>query len=237
MSTPDIYQTLLDSLEGKETALGDRIALNGHAGRYFGFDLFVSNAIGWSSTLEGGTTAPSDGDTVTVNGVVFTFKTTLGTTAGNVLIGATLATALTAIEDAINDDESLSAQNGGAGASTVGTNYVELTAANRDKLYDITATASGNTMTMKAQGYGYIAVSETLTPAALTFTAAKQVQHALMGVANSVDAVIQVTPNLEIKDRDGKVGKDVVTWTAWGVKTFNEHILKMIDVRVRTAAY
>ena len=39
------------------------------------------------------TVQPTDGDTVTINGVTFTFKTTLGATAGNVLIGGSATNA------------------------------------------------------------------------------------------------------------------------------------------------
>lgn len=55
-----------------------------------------------SVTFAAPTTAPADWDTVTVNGSVFTYKTTLGTTAWNVLIWVSLATALTNLASAIN---------------------------------------------------------------------------------------------------------------------------------------
>jgi len=45
---------------------------------------------------------PTDGDTVTLNGVTFTFKTTLGSTAGNVLIGGSASAANTNLTALIN---------------------------------------------------------------------------------------------------------------------------------------
>ena len=116
---PEVYNVILEKYEGKDTTLGDNVGTNGHVGRLFGFDIFLSNSLGWSATLVM-PTIPSDGDTVTINGVTFTFKTTLGTTAGNLLIGATAATALDALVAAINDSESLSAAAGGAGAAGSG---------------------------------------------------------------------------------------------------------------------
>lgn len=234
--SPDFYAVLLESLDGKETALGDQVGLNGHCGRYFGFDIFVSNATGWSGELNLAT-QPTDADTVVINGVTLTFKTTLGTTAGNMLIGASAATANDALVALINDSESLSEENGGAGAGTVGTLYVEPSAANRALLKNITATDGTTKTTFKAIGKGYVVVSETLTAAADIWTLALQIQHLLFGVNNSVDTVIQKSPNLKIKDRDGKVGVDVVTWTVFGNKVFNEHKVMMIDVKVRTDAY
>src|SRR5258708_5769703 len=92
--TPDVYQALLEYLAGKESILGDRTGENGSSGRYYGFELFVTNAAYWTGEFTMGA-QPSDGDTVTINGVVFTFKTTLGASAGNVLIGASAATPVT----------------------------------------------------------------------------------------------------------------------------------------------
>ena len=234
--SPDVYQVLLESLDGKDTALGDKVGVEGHAGRYMGYELFVSNAVGWSGKLLLGT-QPTDGDTVVINGVTLTFKTTLGTTAGNILIGASAATANDAIVAVVNDSESLSIENGGAGPATVGTLYVELSQANRDLLNNFTATDGTTFTTIKATGWGFVIVSETLTAAADVWTPELQIQHLLFGVANSIDVVIQKTPGLKIKDRDGKVGMDFVTWAAYGIKVFHEHVVKMIDVWVRTDTY
>jgi hypothetical protein len=235
--SPDVYQLLIESLDGKDSALGDTVGINGHVGRYYGFDLFVSNALGWSATLAFGSTKFSDGDIIVINGVSLTMKTSLGATAGNVLISSTVADNIDSIVACINDSENLSAVNGGAGPSTAGTDYVELSLANRNLLKNIVASDDDPNMTLKATGYGFIALSETATPSDILWTAAKEVQHCLFGVNNSVDLVIQKNPSLEIKDRDGKVGKDVVTWTAYGKKVFNEQTKKMIDVQVRTDTY
>ena len=234
--SPDVYQILLESLDGKDSALGDKVGINGHQGTYFGYDIFVSNAIGWSGRLVVSTIYVAD-DTVTVNGVVMTFKASVGSTAGNLLLGANAAANIDAVVAAINDSESLAAFNGGAGASTAGTLYVEFTLANRNLLLHMTATDNTSSMDLKVEGRGFITVSTSSTPTDNSWTAALQVQHCLIGVNNTVDLVLQKTPDMLIKDRDGKVGKDVVTWAAYGLKTFNESLLKMIDVRARTDAY
>jgi len=235
--SPDMQQELLESLDGKETSLGDSTGMNGHIGRFFGFDLFVSNALGWSATLEFGSTDFSNTDTVVINGVTLTMVSSIGTTAGNVKIGGTVADSIDALVACINDSESLAVVNGGNGPSTVGTDYVELTLANRNLFKNITATDGTTELTLKATGKGFVAVSETATPADILWTLAKQIQHALFGTQNAVDVVIQKTPSLLIKDRDGKVGKDVVTWSAYGSKVFNEQKVTMIDVQARTDSF
>lgn len=236
--SPDVYQLLIESLDGKDTALGDSVGINGHVGRYYNFDLFVSNAVGWSATLAFGSTDFSDGDTVVINAVTLTMKTTLGTTAGNVKIGGTVADSIDALVAVINDSETLEADETGAnGAGTVGTDYVELSQANRDLLKNITATDGTTELTLKATGYGFVSVSETATPSDILFTTTKQNQHLLFGVPNAIDLVIQKTPNMKPKERSGFVGMDVVTWAAYGKKVFNDSLVRMIDVRVDTSDY
>lgn len=229
--SPDLFQIIIERLEGKDSLLGDKTGIEGHAGRYMGYELFVSNAVGWSAELALAT-LPTDGDTVTINGVVFTFETGTLDAAGKVKAETSGDVSLTNLANAINNSESLA-------ASTLGTTYYELSASNRALMSGITATAdtTNNKITLKAKGKGFVVVSETLTAAADIWTAAKQVQHCLFGVANSIDVVVQKTPSMKVQDRDGKVGVDVVTWAAFGVKVFNESKYSMIDVWVRTDAY
>ena len=234
--SPNFSTTLLESLDGKDTVLGDTVGVNGHIGRYMGWELFDSNALYWTSTLLVGTN-PSNNDSVVINGVTFTFKTTLGTTAGNVLIGATAADSVDALVAAINDSENLSAANGGAGPSTVGTDYVELTLANRNLVKNLTATDGTTEMTMTSKGPGYIVVSETLTAAADIWTLAKQIEHQFFGINQSISVVIQKEPNMKVQPRSGFVGNDVVTWTVYGLKTFNDQKPMLVDVQTRSDAY
>lgn len=230
--TPDVYQVLLEYLDGKETALGDRVGINGHQGRYMGFDIFVSNNIAWSGVLALATN-PTDGDTLVINGVTLTFKATLGSTAGNVhicsTVDATRANLANALEAPTTDI-----------AEATDTGFVGFTAYSSQHiaLLDIDATNdnSADTLTLVMRGRGFVVVSETLTDATDTWTAAKQVSHCLVGVANAIDLVLQKEPSTRVKDRTGYVGNDVVTWTAYGKKVFNESLNKMVDVQIRTDA-
>lgn len=224
--SPEVYQNLLEAVDGKDTVFGDKVAQSGHAGEYGGFQLFVSNALGWSGLLNLAT-QPTDGDTVVINGVTFTFKTTLGATPGNVLIGASNDTAITNLVALINAPDTTTAQG------------VALSAANQLLLRNIVATGdtTANTVAIKATGYGSVTVSETLTAIADIWTTTKQIQHCLFGVANAIDVVIQKQPSLEINPVNGKVGKDFVTWAVGGYKVFNDAKAMMIDVWVRTDAY
>ena len=87
--SPDIINVLRERLAGKDSDLGDDVGTNGKVGRYWGFDIIQATSLYYTATLALAT-QPIDGDTVVItqgsSSVTWTFKTTLGTTAGNVLI-------------------------------------------------------------------------------------------------------------------------------------------------------
>lgn len=227
--SPEVYQNLLEAVDGKDTAFGDKVAQSGNAGMFAGFNIFVSNALGWSASLAFAT-IPTAADTITINGVVLTAAANgAATNAGDFSISTTNDLAGANLVLLING-------TGTAGAST----YIELSAANRLLLKNITATysSSGDALTLKATGKGSVVVSETLTPAADIWTTNLQVQHCLFGLANSIDVVLQKEPSLTIKDAPTtRVGKDFVTWSAAGYKVFNDGKAQMLDAWIRTDAY
>ena len=70
---------------GRQTVFGDGVNSRGVVANLFGWDILYSNNLPYSAVLTIATT-PTDGDTVSIAGVTFTFKTPLGTTAGNVAL-------------------------------------------------------------------------------------------------------------------------------------------------------
>jgi len=236
--SPDFEAVLLEYLAGKETVLGDETGMAGHMGKYYGFDLYVSNSLGWSGVLAMATD-PTAGDTVVIQvpgkeTVTFTAANPIGTTAGNFLVGTNADTSRAALTALINAPSTTTA-NGVALSSTAGTSGYSPV----DSMQGIVATNdnSANTMTIKAEGVGFLIVSETLTAAADVWTAAKQIQHALFGVKGAIEVIIQKEPNVEIKDVPDKIGKNIVPWTLYGLKTFKEGADMLVDVKVRTDAY
>jgi len=236
--SPDFEAVLLEYLAGKETAMGDSTGLAGHVGHYYGFDLYVSNSLGWSGVLSLATTT-TDGDTVIIQvpnkeTVTFTFKGTLGSTAGNVL-GVVSADADRAALAGLINTPGTTDSNGVALSTTLGTSGYSP----QDSMEGIVATNSdsANTLTIKAEGVGFLIVSETLADATDTWTAALQIQHALFGIKGAIEVVIQKAPNVEIKDVPDKIGKNIVPWTLYGLKTFTEGKARLVDVKVRTDAY
>ena len=238
--SPDVYGKIIERLEGKASALGDTVGVQGHVGKYMGYELFVSNQLAWTGVLYLPTN-PTDGDTLVINGVTLTFKDTVdaGITAGQIEIGSTVDVTRATLSTFITGGGATTTAD-----STVGTNAVSATPnstgfSDQDRLANITATNSNSadTMTIVALGKGFMTVSETFTSANNIWNTGTQIQHCLIGVANAIDLVIQVAPKLDVRKRDGFVGWDIITWGAWGGKVFNDGIVKMVDVKVSTEVY
>lgn len=124
---------LASLLDGAPTpVLTETIAAG--ATRYFGpfgRDKYNSaTALSADQTITSDGTAPANNDTVTIDGHVYTFKTTLTGAANEVLIGANAAAALTNLKSAIN-------ATSGAG-TTYGTGTVAHTAVSATTLTSTT---------------------------------------------------------------------------------------------------
>ena len=232
----DFEAALIEMLAAKDTGLGDETGLSAHIGHYFNFDLYTSNSLGWSGVLSM-VTQPTDADTVTIQRlgatVTFTFKTTLGATAGNVLIGGSADAARANLAGLMNAP-TVTDSNGVALGTSLTAGY-----SNQDRLIGIVATNdnTADTLTIKAEGVGFLIVAETFTDATDTWTAAKQIQHCLFGVKGAIEVIIQKQPNVEVKEVPDKIGKNVVPWTLYGLKTFTEGKAMLVDVKIRTDAY
>lgn len=122
---------------------------------FSGVDIYVSNNLTNVAVLSIAT-QPTDGDTVTIAGVTFTYKTTLGSTAGNVLIGASADTANTNLSALINAPGTTTAQ--GVALSTA-----DQLILSRLQAAAVTDTGA-NTCTVTCKGT--FSVSETLTATA-----------------------------------------------------------------------
>ena len=224
--SPYFEQVLIDSLGGREDALGERTGINGHIGRYGGFELFSTNASYWTGTLAIATN-PSDDDTVVINGVTFTFTTSLGAAAGNVHITTSAAKTVDSLVAAINTPGTTVASDTDAG-------FVALSSADQKKLQDVTATDATTSLTLVSEGHGHLAVSETLTDDDDVWTDGKEMEHLIFGQGRPSDIIVQKYPNMMTKDRSGYIGQDIVNYIVYGLKTFDDGDKKMVDVQIDT---
>jgi len=239
--SPDVYAKIVERLEGKTSALGDTTGVQGHVGKYMGYDLIVSNALAWTGVLYMPTN-PTDGDTIVINGVTITFKDTLTAASGSAEVHiagsvdatrANLATFLTA------GGATSEAEAANTGYSSVSSTPDASGFSDQDRLANITATdsASADTVSFVALGKGFVPVSETFASANNIWNTGTQIQHCLIGIHNAIDVVIQQEPKMDMRKRDSHIGSDVVTWCAYGIKVFNDGKPKMVDVKISTEDY
>ncbi|UPJ35854.1 hypothetical protein IVB45_02240 [Bradyrhizobium sp. 4] len=224
--SPEILTYIELFLGGKDTLLGDQVSRNGFQGYFMGFNVFCVNTLPWTGVLSM-VTQPSDGDTVTVNGVTFTFKTTLGSTAGNVLIGGSADAARANLAGLINTP------------GTTDSNGVALTAANQRLMKNLTATNSNSadTLTLVGSGWGTVVVSKSFTDPTDTWTSTKQMLHCLFALSKSVSVVIQKDPSLEDNSVSGKIGRDYITWAAYGIKVFVDQAPQIVALEVNSSSF
>lgn len=198
----------------RESRLGDSTLENGVVGPWQGWTVVQNNNLPWSATLTINT-QPTDGDTVTVAGVVFTFKTALGSTAGQVLIGANAAAARTNLAAAVN-------KSAGAGST-----YIELGKRDRFLISRKRAIAATTAAGMAFTGFGDIGVSSVLTAAADGWSAQK-VKGVFM-VRGAIDFVLQFM-DLELDKKEkgfADLAKGII---GIGAKTFSDGAVMMVQM-------
>lgn len=236
--TPELYQALLERLEGKESVLGDKLAENGHAGMYMGFDLYVHNANYWTGDLYL-VTNPSDGDTIVIKvadqTITLTFKTTVdaGVTAGQVAIASTVDLTRANLAAFLNAPGTTVAEATDAG-------YNALSAAHQAVLYGSTWTNNNSTdkLTCTWRGVGSPIVSETFTSANNIWSVGTNISHNMFGKKGSVDFVIQRYPKIQIDQAENRIEEwKIKPYTLFGVKTFADGARKLVDVKVDTSSY
>lgn len=214
----DISQFIIS----KNIDLAGSVFKNGYAGDVSTAQMYISENLSSTSVLSIATT-PTDGDTVTIAGVTFTFKTTLGSTAGNVAIAGSADAARLNLSELINDPDVTDA------------GQVALSAANQVIMnaYVSTDSASANTLTIVGTGTGRTLVSETLTDATDAFTL--NFLNCYYGKKGAIDLVIQDSKEVDIRPTSDRRGNNVFSSYLAGLKTFADGAKKFLNVKVLVA--
>lgn len=232
--SPEVLAAIELYLGGKDTLLGDQISRNGYSGYFHGFEVFSSNALAWSAVLAMATN-PTDGDTITVNGVTITFKATLTAASGETEVHIASTVDITRA----NLVEFLNAGGGSSEAEATDTGYSSATAAEQNLLRNMTWTNdnTANTATVVASGWGTVEVSETLTAPADVWTVGKEKLFCLFALSKSVSLVIQKYPSLEENFVSRKIGRDFIAWTAYGIKVFVDQAPQIVSAAIDSTAF
>lgn len=181
---PREYRRIERAAMERESGLGDATFVNGYpAQKLLNALLVTSNNLPWSATLTLGAN-PSDGDTVTIAGVTFTFKGT-PVLPGAVDIGADATASAANLIKAIT---------GGSGA---GTDYIELSLTQQMYLRRNRRIAGTNNAGVIAfTGFGDIGVTSSFTSGSNLWSA--QIKKMFFTAVGATDLAIQLDEGLEM---------------------------------------
>jgi len=225
--SPEFEDILIQYGAGRDTTMGDGFNSNGAIMDFYGFRLYRSNQTSGSAQLSIAT-APTDGDTVVIEGVTFTFKTTLGTTPGNVLIGASADAARLNLTTLINDPATTTSEGVALSAENIRLFQTNATA---------TDTAGADTMDLVFKGVGNLDVSETLTDGTDAWTAAQEKQHQLFGRVGGVTLVMQSDARPQVKQVPDKLGVNILNGVLYGVKTFADGAKELVNIEIASSTF
>lgn len=227
--TPEVITAIELYLGGKDSLLGDQVSRNGYAGYFMGFENFSSNALPWTAVLSVATIA-TDTDTVVINGVTLTADADgAAVGAGHWSIQGSADACWASFTELVN------------GTGTAGVdNYIDVSAADRRKLKNITAVhdTGADTITFTGSGWGTVEVSETLTAAGNVFTTGKEQVHCIFGLSKSVSLVMQKYPSLtERPSPQARIGNDYIAWAVYGIKVFQDQAPQIVQVAVDSTSF
>jgi hypothetical protein len=157
-------------------------------------------------------------------------KTTLGSTAGNVLIGADLAASLTNITALLNAPLTTTAQG------------VALSTANAAIITDdlrigslcpngVAVVATATTVTIVAKGSSRLTLSETAGNASWT----KNYVHCYYGQKGAIDVAVQDNVDMEMRDEPRQRTTNIFCDCTAAVKTFTDGSQYFLDVHIANA--
>lgn len=217
-SASDIAQFLL----GKNIDLAGSVFKNGYTDVVNSARMYVSNNLTGEAVL-GMAAIPTAGNTVVVNGVTFTFQTTLGATAGNVFISGTADLARANLVALINAPGTTTAF--GVALSTANQAVIsedlKLVATNDNAL---------DTLTVVGTGSGALVVSSVFTTTSDSWS--RNFVHAYYGKKGAIDLVVQDLKEVDMRATADRRGTNVFTSYLAGVKTFADGAKKFLDVKI-----
>lgn len=239
--SPRAYNMIQQFVAGKNSSLGDKATMRGYKGWFMEFNLYVSNNLPWE-TLINMSVNPTNGDTLTIGGVLFTFVSVIGSTAGNILIAGSAALTVANVVALLNAPYTTTANGVGYVQAnlTFAQQYMFMNQGGTNPQLVATQVNSSNVATpTTGTSLRIYVIGQSVVNVTTVFTSSSNViafkqQHCLFGTSRSIDMIIQRRPNLKEKDVSGAVATDYVNWNLWGQKMFTEQKVQMIDVRFDT---
>ncbi len=196
---------------------------NGYAGPVGGADLYLSENLLGEAVITMASN-PTNGQTFSLNGYIYTFVTSLGTTPGNVLIEAGVDATRDNLISAFHQDTAVTKYVPWTDADPNydQSNWVDLQIAGVD---DDTA----DTITITGTGSGRLVFGGNAT-----YTVTKNLVHAYYGKKGAIDVVIQDLAEMEMVDDPYQRAKIVRADAIYGIKTFSDGKPQFLDVQLQS---
>lgn len=193
----------------------------GYKGRFLGMEVYLATNLTCTSVLDMAT-QPTANDTVTIAGQVFTFVSSIGTTAGNVLIGANVDATRVSLAAAIN------------AAGTTAADHVAVTDPSKF-LNFITAvdSPSGDTLTVTSKA-GRMNVDSTMTNGSNDWQA--ETIHCIMMEKGSIWMALRNNVTVDERDEPLKLVTNYLIYTRYGITTPQEGKDRMVDLQIQARA-
>jgi hypothetical protein len=198
---------------------------NGYAGPVGGAELYLSENL-LAEAIVTMASNPSNGQTFSINGYVYTFVTSIGSNPGNVLIEAGVDATRDNLIDAIHQT------TGTAGVKYIAwtdvdpgyvqSNWVDLQLAAVD---DDTA----DTITITGTGSGRLVFGGNAT-----YTLTKNLIHGYYGKKGAIDVVIQDLAEMEMVDDPYQRAKIIRADAIYGIFTFSDGKPQFLDVLLQS---
>ncbi len=217
--SPRVANTIQQSAIASGFNLADTTFKNGYAGAFLNWKIKVSNNVRHTASFNIATN-PSEGDTVVINGVTFTFNAT-PSGAGSVDIGGTAAASVDNLVLAINN-------------GAVGSTYIQLSTPDRNKLKNDRVVATDGTTTLDLTSSGQMTLSETFTDT--TDNVGAQTAHNYLARQGATDLVMQIAPTVQKNKAPLQTGDNFLSYMLYGIKTFDEGTDRMIDLQTIASA-
>lgn len=210
----------------RDTQMGDSYYQNGASGTILGSEVFVSDNLTAEAVL-GLATNPTAGDTISVNGIVFTFQTNAPAAVGELSVGSTADTTRANLAAAWNAIGTTIADGADAGyypvsaADQAAWNALRITATNNN---------STNKLTIVAIGSGRLTLAETFTDGTDAWD--KNLLHCYFGKKGAIDVVMAAEVDMLMRAEPKQDTMNIFNDVIYGVKTFADGKKKMLDVLI-----
>ena len=192
----------------------------GFKGRFGGMEVYEASNLTATTTLDLATN-PTAGDYVYIQAVKFTFVASVGTTAGNVLIGASADASAQNLVAAVN------------GAAGAGTTYVEVSADDRASLSGITAT-DGTDLVSFVSKRGALLATSNMTAAANDFRA-QGINCAIME-KKAIKMALRDSVRIKQVEETKNLVTNFMVWSRYGLVTPKNGKKRMVRIVIQSVA-